>query len=81
MSCKCGHICMSEPEIVFVETINDFQYQDLLIFLDGYPDIVEEIFRAYKIKTLKDIPKSNYHKCIARIEEIKRTIEASNRRT
>lgn len=41
-------------------TINDHQYKELLIELNNYPEIAENILHAYKIETLADLPASKY---------------------
>lgn len=56
-------------------TINKDQYQELLIELDGYESICEDILECYKIETLADLPKEEYHKAKNKIFKIKKIHE------
>ena len=57
------------------DTVNNEQYQELLIELDDYPEITKDILSVYDITTLADLPKSEYHKARSKILKIKRTTE------
>jgi hypothetical protein len=56
------------------------RYNDLLIELDGYETIAENIKETYKIETLADLPNEVYHDALAKIRRIKRTTEDYERR-
>lgn len=56
-------------------TISQDQYNELMIELDGYPELTEDILECYTIETLADLPREEYHKTRARVVKIKRTEE------
>lgn len=62
-------------EIDHNSTVSKEQYDDLMIELDGYPEIVNNIKEVYDIDTLADLPKSEYHPALAKIRKIKRLHE------
>jgi hypothetical protein len=62
-------------------TINKDQYQELLIELDGYESICEDILECYKIETLADLPKEEYHKAKNKIFKIKKIHEDYSNRS
>lgn len=57
------------------EVINNTQYEELLIELNGYPKIAKEIQEKHGIQTVADLPASQYHKAIMEIRRIKRNHE------
>lgn len=50
-------------------------YDELLIELEGYPDIARDILEVHGIETLADLPRSEYHRARQKILKIKRTYE------
>jgi hypothetical protein len=62
-------------EIDHNDVINKHQYEELLLELTGYSKIAEDIMEAYDIRTLADLPASEYHKARSKILKIKRTQE------
>lgn len=69
-----------EVKLDYEETISKEQYTDLMIELDGHPDIVKDIFSIYGITTLQDLPKSEYHKSLGKIRKIKKTLDDYSRK-
>jgi len=69
-----------EKKLDYEETITKDQYNDLLIELDGYPDILQDVLGTYGLTTLQDLPKSEYHKSVGKIRKIKKTVEDYERR-
>lgn len=63
------------PQDVREEVINKERYDDLMHELSGYEDIARGIMEKYDIKSLADLPNSEYHRTIASIRRIKRTHE------
>lgn len=59
----------------FSDTVNKDQYADLLFELEGRVELTEQILETYKISTLADLPKSEYHMALARIRRIKKTYD------
>jgi len=53
-------------------TISKDQHDELLIELDGEPEICKDILECYNIDTLADMPREEYHKARARILRIKK---------
>jgi hypothetical protein len=60
--------------------INKTEYNELMIELDGYPDIAKDIMQVYEIQTIADLPREEYHKVRAKILKIKRNIEEFERK-
>lgn len=58
------------------ETISKPQLDVLAQELKGETELVEQIFKSYKISKLSDIPSTKYTKCLETIREIKRAREA-----
>lgn len=58
-----------------IPTINKEQYNELMIELDGQPEIAKDMMESYRIETIADLPKEEYHKARAKILKIKRTQE------
>lgn len=52
------------------------QLQMLSMELEGYPEIVEQVLKGFKISKLSDLPEKRYTKCIERIREIKQAKES-----
>lgn len=67
-------------EIKSNETINNEQYNELLIELDGFQEIAKDILEVYNIETLADLPREEYHKTRSKILKIKRTQEEYNQK-
>lgn len=65
----------SEKKIDRTDVIAKDQYNELLIELDSYPEIVENILEVYNIETLADLPKEEYHPAMRKIHKIKRTLD------
>lgn len=57
------------------ETIDKHQYNELLIELDQYEDIVKDILEVHHIETLADLPKSEYHPAMRKIRKLKKLSE------
>lgn len=57
------------------DVINKTQYEELLIELSGFEKIAKDIMEVYDIRTLADLPASEYHRARAKILKIKRTQE------
>lgn len=64
-----------KEEIDRNDVINKHQYEELLIELSGYESIAKDIMEVYEIRTLADLPASEYHRARAKILKIKRTQE------
>lgn len=62
------------------DVINNDQYSELMIELDGYDDIAKDIMEVYNISTIADLPRDEYHKAQAKIRRIKKTQEEYLRR-
>ena len=73
---KPAHV---KKDIDRTTTISSDQYNDLMIELDGYEDIVMNIQEVYNISTLADLPKSEYHPALIRVRRIKKTQEEYDR--
>jgi hypothetical protein len=43
------------------ETITKIQYEDLMIELNGYPEILQGVLNTYGIETCADLPATEYH--------------------
>jgi len=57
------------------KVISKDSYNNMLIELDGFPDLANDIMTTYKITTLADLPNEVYHDALAKIRRIKRTLE------
>lgn len=57
-------------DIDYNETISKEQYNDLMIELDDYPEIVKGIQETYDIQSLADLPKSEYHPAMRQIRKL-----------
>jgi len=55
------------------ETISQLQYDELMIELEGYPEIVKSAFQKYGIDSMADLPASEYHPCRVDIMNLKDT--------
>lgn len=55
------------------ETISKLQYEELMIELDGYPEITKSAFQKYGIDTMADLPATEYHPCRVEIMNLKDT--------
>lgn len=64
-----------KEEIDHNDVINKHQYEELLLELTGYSKVAEDIMEAYDIRTLADLPASEYHKSRSKILKIKKTQE------
>jgi len=64
-----------KPEIDRNDVINKTQYEELLIELNGFEKIAKDIMEVYDIRTLADLPASEYHRARSKILKIKRTQE------
>lgn len=62
-----------KEEIDRSDVINKHQYEELLIELDGFEKIAKDIMEVYDIRTLADLPASEYHRARAKILKIKKT--------
>lgn len=69
-----------KQEINRNDVINKHQYEELLIELDGCEEIVKDIMQVYDIRTLADLPASEYHRARSKILKIKRTQEEYSRK-
>lgn len=56
----------------YIERISNDQYNDLLIELEGYPDIAKGVMDTYAIDTLADLPKEQYHQAANKVRLIKK---------
>lgn len=63
------------------DVIDKRQYEELLIELDGYPALADDIMKKHDITTLADLPHSFYHQALMSIRNIKKTQEAHERRS
>jgi len=61
--------------ITDTEPITKDQYDDLLIELKNYKDIVKEILETYNIETLADLPRERYHPALQEIRRLKKIHE------
>ena len=66
------------PEPDMSDTITKQQYEDLLIELHGFDNIVKDILATYGIKTMADIPKQEYHPIIRKVRMIKKNLSNSD---
>lgn len=64
-----------KPEIDHDNVINSHQYDELLLELEGYPELAKEIMKTYDIGTLADLPKEQYHIARRKIRDIKKTFD------
>ena len=64
-----------KEEIDHNDVINAHQYSELLIELNGFEKIAKDIMETYDIRTLADLPATEYHKARSKILKIKRTQE------
>jgi hypothetical protein len=74
----------SQPKKVELDrndTINNDQYQELLIELEGFEAIAKDILEVYNISTIQDLPRSEYHPAMAKIRKIKRIQEEYEKRS
>jgi len=55
------------------ETISKLQFDELMIELEGYPEIVKSAFQKYGIDSMADLPASEYHPCRIDIMNLKDT--------
>lgn len=62
------------------DLIDGRQYNELMIELEGYPLIADQILKRHDIETFSDLPNSEYHHVISRIRNLKKTAEDSVRR-
>lgn len=62
------------------KTINNHQYNELLIELDGYERIAKSIMHKHGIDTLADLPESAYHPAMGEIRRIKKVEENERRK-
>jgi hypothetical protein len=62
------------------ETVTKEQYNDLMIELEGYPELVKDIQDTYDIETLADLPKAEYHIALGKLRRIKKTHDEYVRR-
>lgn len=67
-----------EPTVDRSDTINKDQYNELMIELDGYPEIAKDILECYRIETLADLPRDEYHRARKQIMRIKHTYSEYN---
>jgi hypothetical protein len=71
------------PEIAKLnrnETITKDQYNDLLIELNGFPEVAKDIMECYQIDTLADLPYEEYQKARMKVLKIKKTYDEYQRR-
>jgi len=59
--------------------INKTQFQELVIELEGYKEIYNDILRVHGIESLADLPQSEYHKAQKKIRSLKRIEEEYER--
>lgn len=64
-----------KQEIDRNDVINKTQYEELLIELNGFEKIARDIMEVYDIRTLADLPATEYHRARSKILKIKRTQE------
>ncbi len=62
------------------DCINKDQYTELMIELEGFEPVLKDMLETYKIESLADLPRSEYHIAMARIRKIKKTEEEYRRR-
>lgn len=62
------------------DVIDKRQYDELLLELEGYPKVAQDIMDKHQISTLADLPNSEYHRALVKIREIKVTDSGSFRR-
>jgi len=65
----------AKEEVDRNDVINKHQYEELLIELNGFEKIAKDIMEVYDIRTLADLPASEYHRARAKILKIKKTQE------
>jgi len=65
----------SEKKVDRRDVVSTEQYNELMIELDSYPEIVENILEVYNIESLADLPKEEYHPAMRQIHKIKRTLD------
>ncbi len=68
-------------DIDYSVSITTDQYNDLLIELNGYPEIAKDVLEVFGITTLADLPKSEYHPALQKIRRIKKTADEYDRRS
>jgi hypothetical protein len=71
---------LEKEEIDRNDVINKHQYEELLIELSGFEKIAKDIMEVYDIRTLADLPASEYHRARSKILKIKRTQEEYSRK-
>lgn len=59
-----------------VSAISKDQLSILANELDGYPEILKEILKGYKIDKLSDMPAKHYTMCLTRVKEVKMAKES-----
>ncbi len=62
-------------EHILHEKISTTEYQNLMIELEGYPELVRDIQKTYQISTLADMRKEDYWPSVMRIRKIKEAEE------
>lgn len=62
------------------DLIDNRQYEELMIELEGYPAIADDIMKVHDINTLADLPHSEYYKALARIRKIRKSEEEHAKR-
>jgi|SRR5579859_3615956 hypothetical protein len=57
------------------EPVSSEEYQELIWELEGFPEIAQNLQEFYDIKTLADLPRSEYYNAKAKIRKIKKVHE------
>jgi hypothetical protein len=60
------------PEKKTYATFNDTQCRELLYELDGFPDILRNIFKSYQVTSVADLPKIAYRTIIDKSRSLKK---------
>ena len=62
------------------DVIDKRQYDELMLELEGYPALAEDIMKIHQIDTIADLPHTEYYNAITKIRKIKVLDSESNRR-
>jgi hypothetical protein len=69
------NVGVPKPTVDRTDVVSKDQYEELCIELEGQEDLARDIMETHDIRTLADLPRSEYHKARNKIMRIKRTQE------
>jgi hypothetical protein len=72
---------IGEQKLDTGETISDGQFQNLMVELQGQTALTKNIHESYGIKTIADLPKSEYFITLEKIRRLKKRAEDYDKRS